>query len=38
MVTCNNVVAEVFAQSELPFIYRIHEVPDDERIRELPCF
>ena len=38
MVTCNNVVAEVFAQSELPFIYRIHEVPDDERIRELSVF
>ncbi len=38
MITCNNTVAEVFAQAELPFIYRIHEVPDDERIRELSIF
>ena len=38
MVTCNNTVAEVFSQAELPFIYRIHEVPDDERIRELSVF
>lgn len=38
MVTCNNTVAEIFAQAELPFIYRIHETPDEERIRELSIF
>lgn len=35
MLAANKVVAETFYHLEAPFIYRIHEVPDIDRLREL---
>ncbi len=35
MLITNMVVAEKFYFLEMPFIYRIHEKPDEEKIREL---
>ena len=38
MLTANEVVAERFYWLEAPFIYRVHEEPDEEKIEELNKF
>ena len=38
MLLANETVAMTFAEYGLPFIYRIHDEPDEERIRELALF
>ena len=38
MLTANEVIAEKFYWLEAPFIYRVHEVPDKEKIDELNKF
>lgn len=38
MLTANEVIAERFYWLEAPFIYRVHEVPDEEKITELNKF
>ncbi len=38
MLTANEVVAEKFYWLEAPFIYRVHEVPDIDKIKELNQF
>ena len=38
MLVCNETVAEHFARLELPFIYRIHEDPDEEKLRHFRDF
>ena len=35
MLAANKVVAETFYNLEAPFIYRIHEAPDTEKLRQL---
>lgn len=38
MLLCNNTVAEEYFYAELPFLYRIHETPDTDKMRELAVF
>lgn len=38
MLTANETVAEKFYWLEAPFIYRVHEIPDMERVSELNKF
>ena len=38
MLTANETIAERFYWIEAPFIYRVHEVPDEEKIEELNKF
>ena len=38
MLTCNETIAERFYWLEAPFIYRVHEVPDEDKIDELNKF
>jgi ribonuclease R len=38
MIIANETVAEYFFKHEIPFIYRIHEKPDDDRIQKLNIF
>lgn len=38
MLCCNITVAEHFYHMELPFLYRIHEQPDAEKMKELAIF
>ena len=38
MLAANETVAQHFYWMELPFVYRIHDVPDGERIRKLAAF
>ncbi|MBR3152533.1 MAG: ribonuclease R [Clostridia bacterium] len=38
MLTANEVIAERFFWLEYPFIYRVHEAPDIEKIQELNRF
>lgn len=38
MLAANNTVAAQFAYMETPFMYRIHELPDDEKMDELRTF
>lgn len=38
MLTANETVAEKFYWLEAPFIYRVHETPDEEKIAELNKF
>ncbi len=38
MLTANETVAEKFYWLEAPFIYRVHEVPDPDKIKELNKF
>ena len=38
MLTANETVAEQFYWLEAPFIYRVHEEPDEDKIKELNTF
>ncbi len=38
MLTANEAVAEKFYWLEAPFIYRVHEAPDEEKVKELNSF
>lgn len=38
MVLANENVAEFFCSKEIPFIYRIHEIPDEDRVQKLKVF
>lgn len=38
MLAANETVAQHFYWLELPFVYRVHAVPDGERIRKLSAF
>ncbi len=38
MLAANETVAQHFYWMELPFVYRVHDVPDAERIRKLSAF
>ncbi len=38
MLTANETVAEKYNWLELPFIYRVHEVPDIDKVKELNQF
>ena len=38
MLTANETIAERFCNLDAPFIYRVHEVPDKEKIDELNQF
>lgn len=38
MLIANETIAENFFWQEIPFIYRTHETPDDEKIRKLAIF
>ena len=38
MLKCNETVAEEYFYAELPFLYRVHETPDKDKMRELAIF
>ena len=38
MLVCNETVAEEFFYRESPFVYRIHEVPSEEKIKDFAEF
>lgn len=38
MLCANETVAEHFNRKEVPFLYRTHDIPDDERIETLQTF
>lgn len=38
MLAANETVAEDFFWRDIPFVYRIHEAPDEEKIRKLAIF
>jgi len=38
MIVANETVAETFFKKEIPFIYRIHEKPEEDRIEKLNTF
>lgn len=38
MLMANETVAEEYYWREIPFLYRTHEVPDEEKIRQLSTF
>ena len=38
MLAANETVAQHFYWQELPFVYRVHDVPDPERIQKLSTF
>lgn len=38
MLTANEEIAEIFEKIKAPFIYRVHEMPDIEKVQELNKF
>jgi len=38
MLTANEIVAEKFYWLEAPFIYRVHEAPEEDKVKELNSF
>ena len=38
MVLANECIAEFFHSKEIPFIYRIHETPDEDKVEKLKIF
>lgn len=38
MLTANESVAEKFYWLQAPFIYRVHDVPDSEKVNDLNKF
>lgn len=38
MIICNETVAETFLKKQLPFVYRIHENPKEEKIQDFNRF
>ncbi len=38
MIACNETVAEHFHHLGVPFLYRVHERPDEEKMEELAAF
>ena len=38
MLAANETVAQHFYWQELPFVYRVHDVPDEDRIQKLSAF
>lgn len=38
MILANECVAKTFSEKELPFIYRIHEKPDEEKLQRFAIF
>ncbi len=38
MLVCNETIAEHYFWQELPFVYRIHEEPDPEKIQKLSTY
>ncbi|MDF2907834.1 MAG: rnr [Herbinix sp.] len=38
MLIANETVAEDFFWQEIPFVYRTHDIPDDEKIKKLAIF
>ncbi|MDO4312224.1 MAG: ribonuclease R [Eubacteriales bacterium] len=38
MLLANETVAEEYYWQELPFVYRVHEAPDEDKIRKLAAF
>lgn len=38
MLICNETVAQEYFWMELPFLYRVHETPDAEKIKKLAIF
>lgn len=38
MLVCNETIAEFFFKLEIPFVYRTHEKPDAEKVKEFELF
>ncbi len=38
MVLANECIAEFFCEKQIPFIYRVHEMPDNDKIQRLRIF
>ena len=38
MVAANEVVSEFFSKNKIPFVYRIHETPDEEKMQKFVKF
>ena len=38
MLTANEVVAETFSSLKAPFVYRVHEIPDMDKVKDLNKF
>ena len=38
MLVCNETIAEYMNKAEIPFVYRIHEEPDNEKLQRFKNF